>query len=160
MIFETTVVDGFLYVRRRDIDSAPDRNVFIPVQVSSNEASYLAPDPLAASTEAQAGSTALSQNLPFYLERHKQHGNPATLIEHVAPPRILRRKYQGIIESILSANGDWVRIPFDQIVGRNRNMKVQKLHAAAYNRGFRVKTRTDGDNVHVRLRSANDSSIT
>ncbi len=72
-------------------------------------------------------------------------------IERVAPPRILKRSYKPVLAALLSADGDWVRVPLVDLAGPNKASKAAKVLALARRHGIRVETTVQDSFVYVRL---------
>lgn len=68
------------------------------------------------------------------------------------PPLRRRRNYKPLVEAVLAANGDWVRVRLDEIGGSNRSAKVSLVHQAGYNSGFCFRTTVVDGFMYVRLR--------
>lgn len=75
------------------------------------------------------------------------------IIERAAPPRILRRDRKQIVDAVISAGGEWVRIDTKDLAGADKNAKAANLHCAAYCRGVNFQTTAQDGFVYARLRS-------
>ena len=77
-------------------------------------------------------------------------------VEIAAPPRD-PRTYKKLIEKVIEANGEWVRVTFDEVApGRAKTVKKARLWQAAKACGVKIKTTCQNEAIYVRLRKEGD----
>jgi hypothetical protein len=74
-------------------------------------------------------------------------------VELAAPPKVTeRRRYGKIIEKIVAANGEWVRLTQDEVApNMEPGVKQSRLWQAAKLRGHLVQTTFQAEALYVRL---------
>jgi len=74
-------------------------------------------------------------------------------VELSAPPKVVdRRKYKKIIERVVAANGEWLRVSLDEVApGCPLAVKQSRLWQAAQGRGFKVQTTAQDGAIYLRL---------
>ena len=62
-----------------------------------------------------------------------------------------RRNYQPKIQKLLENPQTWLAVRAEDVAGKNNSAKQIASHQAARNRGLRVQTTVQGEDVFVRL---------
>jgi hypothetical protein len=74
-------------------------------------------------------------------------------IDEVPPPTATpARPVFGPLVNAVMKSGQWVRVPLCDVVGRGTQSKRHAVRQAMRQAGIRVRTRTDGTYIYVRLR--------
>ena len=75
-------------------------------------------------------------------------------VELSAPPKIVDRcRYKKIIDQVVAADGEWLRVSLDQAApGCTVAVKQSRLWQAARVRGLRVQTTFQEGAIYLRLR--------
>jgi len=74
-------------------------------------------------------------------------------IELAAPPKDIERfSYKEIMEKVIEANGQWVRVSLDEIAGDTPMIKQTCIWQAATSRKLKVQTTIQESFFYVRLK--------
>jgi hypothetical protein len=75
-------------------------------------------------------------------------------IEIAVPPKTVdRRTYKRIIEKVVEADGQWLRVTLDEVAPDCPvHVKQSRLWQAASTRGFKIQTTVQEGAIFIRLR--------
>jgi hypothetical protein len=74
-------------------------------------------------------------------------------IELVAPPKDIERfSYKEIMQKVVEADGQWVRVSLDEIAGDTNMIKQTRIWQGAYSRRLKIQTTVQEGFFYVRLR--------
>lgn len=74
-------------------------------------------------------------------------------IEQIAPPKSIERfSYKEIMQKVIEADGEWLRLTLDEISGTKAVVKQTRIWQAAATRGVKVQTTVQEGFFYVRLK--------
>ncbi len=75
------------------------------------------------------------------------------MTEYIAPTLNRRRSYKKLLEAVITANGEWVRVSLDEISGSNNTTKRSVVLQVGYQRGLDFQTSIVDGFIYVRMRN-------